>query len=330
MALNLGFAGEWAAVAMPDGLDESETLGSAHVADPIPSEDKDGAGEGFAPPEECGEENPIPWLDRRHAAICVGIQAVSDRFDRFFDATGDEEAGETRVKLVASLESRERKTPEIKTKADARLDLPRLERRWNIFVQNFDFREDPLADPGAEEDGISTGLRLMLRQTPWLRVHADGGVRYSGGLRPFVRLRMRREFVRDPHLFRATQFFAWREQKGFSETTRLDYEQRFADTHLLHARAEAEWGEETDGLEWTPRIVLARLLRNRHGWALYGSVRGATQPDGRVTGYVTGARWRTRAYRDWLFFELESGLEYRRANDFRREAFAAFRVETIF
>ena len=280
-------------------------------------------------PDESVSEKEIPWLDRSHAAISYSVKAISDRFDRFFDATADEEAGDTRVKVALAAESREGRGVRFKTKADVRLDLPRLERRWNLFLQNVDLREDPLIDQKSDE-GYYAGLRLLLRKTPLTRVHVDGGLRNSGGPVLFGRMRWRWQYAWDPHMVRATQFVYWYDRKGFGETTRLEYEYAVSPDWLFQMRGDADWGEVTQGVEWTQSIALARMLRYRHGWVFFCGADGATLPVAVVDRYRAGIRRRTRLYRDWLFLDVEPGVEFRREKDFKSEALFRIRIEMLF
>ena len=271
----------------------------------------------------------VQWLDRPHAYMSRRVYLISDRIDRFFDETGDEEAGESRVKVVADTAIRERQSTRVKARADVRLDLPGLERRWNLFLQNVDLREDGIGDRD-EEDRAAAGLRVLLRQTPLTRAHVDGGVRGSGGPALFGRARWRWQQTWDPHLARATQFFVWHSRDGFKETTRLEYEYSLASCYLFQLRGDVTWSEFDPGVGWTQRVVLARVLERRYGWALFGGASGVTRPRDVMERTRAGVRHRTRLYRDWLFVDVEPYVEFEREHKFKGRGVLALRMEMLF
>ncbi len=269
------------------------------------------------------------WLDRPHEVVSESVLAVSDRFDRFFDVTGEEEVGDTRVSVTTGTELREGGRIQFTTGAGARIDLPHLQRRWNILLENIEISEETLTEQDAGDD-FSAGLRFLIRQTRRTRIHADGGLRFSAGPIAFGRLRLRRQHKWNSHLVRFTQYVYWYSDDGFGETTRLEHERVLGTDFLIHSRIEADWGEETEGIEWQGGPTLARVLRGRHGWAVFGAVSGTTDAPNRIDQYHTGIRYRCRLYRDWLFLDVVPSLEFNDADDFKPEPVLNIRLEAIF
>ena len=78
----------------------------------------------------------------------------------------------------------------------------------------------------------------------------------------------------------------------------------------------ALWGEETLGVEWRTRIGLRHRLfeDSKRPTALsYNlAVNGVTRPEQWVRNYRGSILVRRQIYRDFLFFEVEPSLNYRR------------------
>lgn len=279
--------------------------------------------------EKTQAEEGIRWLDQPHGALSVGVQMLSQRFDDFFDVTGEEKVGDTRVRITTGTEFREAESVRFTTGAGVRLDLPHFEQRWNLLLENIEISEETITEQDAGDD-FSAGLRLLLRQTRRSLVNADAGLRFSDGPVLYGRLRFRRQYVRDPHFLRFTQFVHWRDRRGFGTTCRLEYEHKPAENYLVINRGNFEWGEKTAGVEWSYHTALARILRDRHGGAVFTEINGETSPNGKIKGYRTGIRYRYRLYREWLFLDLVPAMEFNYENNFKLEPVLTARLETIF
>ncbi len=273
--------------------------------------------------------NRVAWLDKPHDAISEGIHIVSERFDRFFDTTADEEVGKSRVKVTTGTEWREGTGMRLTTGAGARIDLPRMERRLNLMLENMDLSEETVRDQDVGDD-FSTGLRFLLRQTRQSLVHIDGGFRFSDGPILFGRLRLRRHYTRDPHMIRLTQYFQWYDREGFGEISRFEYEQRLTPDWLFHTRTNAEWGEATDGVEWSQQISLANVKDGQFGLEWFAAVNGVTRPAFEAHRYFAGIRTRYRLYRNWLYLDLTPGVEFDHETNFSATSLVRISIQMIF
>lgn len=274
--------------------------------------------------------NASRWLlDRPHDVVSESVLAVSDRFDRFFDVSGEDQTGDTRVRITTGTEFREGKSVEWTAGAGARIDLPHLQRRWNLLFENIDITEETLTEQDAGDD-FSAGLRFLVYKTLRTWIDIDGGLRFADGPMAFGRLRLRRKHLWERDLARFTQAISWETADGFVGSSRLEHERTLGAKYLTHTHIEADWGESTDGVEWRGGPSLKRLLRYRHGWALFCHASGTTHPPNRVDQYHAGIRYRNRLYRNWLFLDIVPSLEFNDAGNFKPEPVLNLQLEAIF
>jgi hypothetical protein len=303
----------------------------APIPEPPPedpnAEDSIGGWEAAAPDEELTEESqqgplpddtpsdeeaPVNWVDDSHAYATNQAQALTEWMDNFFgDPNYDLEKAESLLRLEFVSDWDEEDGNDFKVRLRGKVQLPRISRRLNLVFAGEDGNELD-EEERREEDTI--GLNYEIRENQKGRLDATIGFA-SGNIRPGVRYR-RQGNLSDTSTYRFTQRVQYEDGEGFYSTTQQENNWAFDEDSVLRWSNRVKWGEHTDGAEWRTKLALRERynLDTKRPMAIsyYGTIKGITRPDSFVKNYRVGAVVRRQVYRDFLFIELEPGLNYRR------------------
>lgn len=276
-------------------------------------------------------------IDYYHEAISLRVRKTAENLDEFFaDERSIEESNETQVRVHLALRQEDGGNPTVRLSLRGRIVMPYLRERLQVFIDT-DGRErdvrDQLsetADVTADDKSIFAGLRYVTRETRRSRVSIDGGLRWRGGLVPFVRARARRHWTLDEWLIRGTQQFFWFSDRGFGETSTVDFERTLDADHFFRSSTSGTWSEVSNGIDWQQRFALFNQLAPDQVLGLELKIEGHTRPNTHVSKYEGTLRWRKQGHRDWLIYEVAPALLFPRENDFTLTPLITLRVEIVF
>ena len=217
-------------------------------------------------------------------------------------------------------------------KLRARLRLPKFSERIDLL---FDSDFDDADVTPAVSRGTDTGLRSGDSAAATLRVRLADDLRFrpsfEAGLKfkpePVPRLGLRGRLIHrgDWMTTRLTQTFFWETEDGWGERSTLDFEQAEPNAYLRRLSTSVLWSEGSDGVRGGQTLQWYRYLSNRRAIGLKLGVEGPLEPSAHVQTYSARVSWRQKLNRDWLFIELEPGVDWPRDQDY--ETVALFRVK---
>lgn len=288
----------------------------------------------------------VAWIDRMHQAVYRSVCGSAFWFDSFFgeeDAYRQRDATFGRAGLAPHWS--EQDGFELKGRLKAKINLPRLQKRFNAFFGNYDEKE-------FETDRSPTfgGLPQVFEQTTdqeWLvglgysplrgkhrRIDIDAGVKLNFPLDPFVRLRSQRyHFFSEVSLLRFRQTLFWRGNLGFGTTSHLDLERVLGKSHHVRWSNIGTIAQGTEGVDWESRLTLYHYLGGSRAFAYELTLKGETDAPVAVESYGFETIYRQSAFRDWFFLELRGGLAWPRyvPEEVRQPSFGlGFGFELIF
>ena len=82
--------------------------------------------------------------------------------------------------------------------------------------------------------------------------------------------------------------------------------------HIVRWVNQADYGEETAGVEWSSKLSYQMRLDDRSAFSWFGAVSGLTDPRYVTDEYALGVRYRRSVYRHWVLAELEPAHVWRR------------------
>ena len=88
-------------------------------------------------------------------------------------------------------------------------------------------------------------------------------------------------------------------------------------------------GVTSDGIEWSQRFSLQRVLSRRRAISIDLEAFGPTEPATYVEEYEAAFRYRQRIWREWLFYEIEPALVFPRERGYDTRPELTFRLELV-
>jgi hypothetical protein len=254
-----------------------------------------------------------------------------EQIDRFF---GDENyaatTNESFLRLAPGLRIREGADYGFKLRVRANLELPRTQRRLGLIFSGREEADDPLDAADQDDGGVAAGLRAVLFDDPATKLRLSVGSRFRPEPDPFVRLRLQRLRSFGAVAIRPSVTGFWELDDGLGQRSQLDLDISTGPRSLVRLRGDATYGQSTAGVEFRAGLSYFLTLRERAAWKLEVRMNSRTRPTSRIVEYRARLRYRWSMLRPWLFFELEPGVRFRRAENFDPAPEVLFRIELVF
>lgn len=273
-------------------------------------------------------------LNGTRDTLSGGVTLFANWLDNFFgDDRIYEESQNSHLKLNLLHILEEGHQPRYEAQLQGKLTLPNTQQRLKILFES-DPEENGDSDntvvQAVESQEQSLGLRYIQHTSDWLRAHTDVGVRFRSGFDTFARFRLRGLFNLGKWQLRAAETLFWRDSIGPGETTRLDFERRFAKNYLFRATSKATWLDETRQFDMGQDFFLIHTLDKHSGIIYRTGLTAVSEPKTHTTGYILSLRYRQQIHRDWLFFEISPKVLYPEEEDFHTRHSLTFKLEVIF
>lgn len=277
------------------------------------------------------------WLDSLHADVSESVNDTASWFDGFFmdeDFQLHEKAsGEARIKL--GWEPRSTELNQFISRFRLKVNLPNAKHQTDVVFSDYDDDEQNSPIRTARNDAVADKNRfnLSLRWTSKHDKKRDISHRIGIGrkLQPFVKSQYRRIFELSPSSninWETSAYFYSRD--GLGAHLMLQYETNLTQTMLFRFDNHFYYRDREN--DWVWQHGLYNYLQiNEQNALVYGIyVEGKSQPSYRPEEYLLSTRWRMNALREWLFFEIEPFLMWRRDEQFDTSIGLAMRVEGYF
>lgn len=221
----------------------------------------------------------------------------------------EEDYTETYVRLQMGISQSRLGDTEWTSRAYAKVPLPKISRRLNVFVSGGEEDESVAANPEESlkktEDDAAVGMRYVLEET------ARGHWSITGSTNPSVKLRYRYlNPMGDGWYSRYTQTFYWDDDKDTGLEARGDLERVISPATLFRTTLNADYWNGETGVNWLAGAALLHRINDRNAIAYDISANGVSKPEWEPTQYRAGVRFRRNFFRSWLFYEVEPALRW--------------------
>ena len=249
-------------------------------------------------------------LDTTHDQLSRGIDNSALWFDSFFGDPRLDADTRADAKLQIMLDgfySGVEGESDYTIRVRGSVDLPQLENRLRLFLST-DIDADNTGAALVDNDPLATnqasrssgaGLRYGVLESENHSLSLSAAVK-SG---PALLLNARSLYtmpLTEISRIRFTNTLYWHSEDKTGLSSLVDYElQEKADT-LWRLSIFGNYGEITDGLEWSTQATWLRQLNPRSAISLRAGLNGNTE-DNSVTEGWTSFRYRRNFYRPWLF-----------------------------
>jgi hypothetical protein len=209
----------------------------------------------------------------------------------------------------------------------AKLDLPRMKRRLNMFVDNYRYDVLPNADSLDNGEEVNVGTHWNLSKTFRSMFDFDIGVKIRGSPEVFTRL----EFVFKHQLgdwaFRLNQKGFWTVTDRFGELTVVTFAYPLSQQCRFFSLTAAKWSEKSDGLESEQGFGIVQEFAGRRQLDLSANV-FARQKD--IVNYRLSVGWRSKWLRPWNSIYLIPDLQFPEEEGFRAHPGLKVGFETVY
>lgn len=182
-----------------------------------------------------------------------------------------------------------------------------------------------------EGNTASSGVSYDFYRSRYTLVSLDGGLKFGGGVHPFTQFRASEWIPITERLsFEPTQFFRWIQGEGFGEKTRGDLNYQLTDDSRLRSRTEALWSESSRGVDLLEDLSWLKKYTDRTYAGVAVSLTAYTDPAFTPDVYKVAYRYRQLILDDWVYLEVEPGIEFPNERDYRTTPYIAFRLDAYF
>ncbi len=314
---------------------------------------EEGAWDPLHPEPDTGRTGMVDRIQQRISGFVLGGMDRTDRaingafvpeterhlndLGRFFGDRGAPR-NRTRIRITPYVVMTETDT-KISSRFRGHFDLPRLEDRVQLVFDNMaddsdllgEYRDFSSRDPARPTDNPER-VALRWRFLNDVRFDSDlaGGLRFTPEPEPQVKLRGRMKWANPYWRVNLGETLFWDHDDQFGEITELQASRRLGVRYGLSLRQSALYSEVSQGVELGSSAGLTRRLSRRRVVTLTGAVGWHTHPNAVVNEYIVRMPYRQLVYRDWVFVEIEPGLDFHNDNDWDAEPRLTLRLEMQF
>ncbi len=284
------------------------------------------------------EEQPAkPWLDTTHETITETTTSMARWFDSFFlteDQPVDEDAiGEAQIRL--GWEPRSRELSEFETRVRLRMRLPNLKNRAELVFSDYD--NDELEQDSALQNSrrvrgdAEDRYSLAFKWDSFIADKVDHRIGIGRRLQPFVRSRYRDQWLLNDWIEMEWQnavYYYTRDALGAETSLKFGF--KLSNSRLLRFNNHFYFRDKTDDWLWRHNVQQYKVFDEKTALITGLYVEGLSRPNYRVEEYLVSMRLRRNTLRDWLFYEVEPFVMWRRDEHFSASYGIALRVEGYF
>ncbi len=270
---------------------------------------------------------PVLALERSKNRLSTQIFKLSNNIDRFFSnkhAGAEENNSQMRIGLLVTIEDLEK--PLNTFIINTRIRLPMTEKRFQLFLDSFD-NEDTTA--AQDESRLGLGLRYEFLRKKHYNLQTDAGVRLSGRLDPFIKVRLRNSLYSTHWETRFVQTLYWFESVNYEFQSELFFDRSINFALMFRIYNSAKWSEFEKLVNFNHSYNLIHTFDKNNSLIYKIGLEGVDKPVTFVENYTANLSLRTLIYQDWLFLSMSPGVVFRKIDGFKTRPQIMFRLDMI-
>jgi len=243
------------------------------------------------------------------------------------------------IRVTPRLIMTEGDSNEYKLDFSARLRLHDISDRLKLYADSYDTDYDTMEDiysaryrqviEQERSEGATAGLTYFFTDDVKRKLSLSTGLKFRP--EPSAKIRLRGSVLKRFDIWSAEfrQSGFWSEKEGFGERTEFTLDRPSGGIHLVRLRSSVVWSELSHGVDWGQFASYYVKFSPRRSAAVKLGVRGYTHPSWVTDQYLARLSYRKRIHRDWLFLEIEPGLDFFREDDFKATSLINISLEII-
>jgi hypothetical protein len=285
------------------------------------------------------QETDSNWLDSSHRYVHNSTDQLAGWIDQFFGVPRtDLESAHSSLRLILENNWQEGEGNSDTVRLRGKIHLPRVNERLSLLFED----EEGANSQTDSSSGISAlndnndrtdvGLSYKAWEHLQSRVDIKVGLRSSGKGKVKARYRFESPWGEN-YTNRFIETLSFIDGEGFGSHSRYELDRRIDDHRLIRWSNNLTFAEESQGVEWSTRLLLGDRLNEKTAISYFVWTSGETRPAYLTTSYGLGARYRQSIIRPWIFYELEPGYAWlREESEDQRDGRITFsvRLEMLF
>ncbi|MBN2865273.1 MAG: hypothetical protein JXK16_04640 [Thiotrichales bacterium] len=257
------------------------------------------------------------------------VQNTGEGIDTYFGSTDSFDLAQgSRLDIMLPMVLHDSGKVEFQLRTRAKIALPKTRRSWHLLVSSQDSgitgtTNNELANElVAENNQASLGLQALIDGTKNNEISFDFGVKFANviNLNPYVRIKKRFEWKPvSGWNNRMINTLFWERVDGPGFNTKVVLDKPISEPYLFRSQTEGTWWQDEPYYDITQRLLVYQIL-NSHRVLTYQTWTRGDSLSGRLknTAYGVNVNWRERAYKNWLYFDVQPGVEWSDENNFGR------------
>jgi len=267
----------------------------------------------------------VAKLDRFHEETFMRLNSGANHFDRVVGGAdsfqGSATNSEFRLTLYTEVKSGSVNEFSVSPDFEVDLNLPRIERRFRLFINNLAPDEIPGQSPLEKKRTTFIGVKQSVEWAKKLGLDTSAGIKWRLPPVLFAQAQLSRQMDFGKWSIDPKQSFFWfSDEDGFGEKTSLTVEYWQNPKTFARSSAGARWTEGTDGLEWSHALSTGYILQGdkEDMMKTIGArfvVAGHKSGSGVIDSYRADVYWRAPLYKDWLFYIINPEVTWENSYD---------------
>ena len=271
-----------------------------------------------------------------HQKLSYSLASIAERLDYFFSRDNiDEENNLTRAHTSVGIKLDKINKITMLSDVKLRMVMPGLRNKLHIIFDNDIENKDPSRiasiNKSIQDSSSDTGLRYVILEDLYKRIHSDLGVRNSSnGYQIFGRLRGGVILPYKKWELRLNQTVMWLTKNGWEETSQMRWDYKMQNNYLFRSDSQLKWQESSRGVTPSQSFTLFKEINKKNAWYFDVSGKWPESPRTQEAEYVTALTYRRLVYCNWLFAEISSGASFSQNTNYMANPFLIFKIEVVF
>ena len=254
----------------------------------------------------------VQKLDRVREWTFMKLNSTVNHFDEIVGGAdpfqGSDTNSEFRLTLYTEVKSGSVNEFSIDPSYSMDLNLPRIERRFHVFVNNFAPDSIPGQSPLDQKRTTFIGVKQSMDWAREVGFDTAAGIKWRLPPVLFGQAQLSRKVKPGKWMIEPKQSVFWfSDSDGFGEKTALTVEYWENPKTFTRSAAGARWTEGTDGVEWSHALSEGYILQGDRENMIktIGArfvVSGHKSGSGVMDSYRADIAWRAPLYKDWLYY----------------------------
>jgi len=267
-------------------------------------------------------------LDKTRDLLSNNLDYLANRVDTFFATErADDEFGRSTLRIRSLYHIREQEKGDSEINYRLNFRIPSLEKRIKEGAEKI-FRSD---DP--KEAPVSSDTPIPARSRRDWYFNADLGINASIPPKAVIRGRLRKNIIFTNWTHRFLEEVTYiTEEDGLREETSFTSDYSLTANLLFRVINSKTWKVLSRQLATQHGPQLIHQLTERDGMSYSATAHSIIEEEGPwiLDNYRVIVRYRRDLYERWIYFDINTGLDFPKKYSFRRNPFVTFQLEALF